>query len=462
MKTNCLCYLLFLFFGVLANETCYSSGTKPLSGKATWVANPVLPGYFADPSVVERDGIYYVYVTADPWGMDFLACWETSDFVSWKFNVLNWPTKQACTSAASNGNKVWAPSVIKRDGRYYMYVSVGSEVWCGVASHPLGPWENPLDGKPLISFDKTKYCHIIDAEVFADDDGKFYLYWGSGWEWINGRCFVAELNDDMVSLKGLSREVTPENYFEGPFMIKRDKKYYLMYSDGKTIEDTYKVRYAVGDSPFGPFKEAPNSPILQTDVQWNVYGPGHHTVTSIHDVPYILYHRHRQPFQSGSAYRQLCMDSLRFSGSQIQNIVPSEGVLLPLRHKTKDHYLKIKEIQVRSNEDEHSRPQNMTDDNFATLWRPASMDKRPSLCVELTEKRKIGALELLFEYPWQKYDFQVSVSSDKINWIPKHRQTSNDMVGSPFRTVVGEKGRFIKIEFYSSETPGLWEVRVCH
>ena len=35
----------------------------------------------------------------------------------------------------------------------------------------------------MISFDTTRYYHVIDAEAFIDDDGKAYLYWGSGWGW---------------------------------------------------------------------------------------------------------------------------------------------------------------------------------------------------------------------------------------------------------------------------------------
>jgi beta-xylosidase len=45
--------------------------------------NPIIPGYFADPSLVQHDGKFYVYATIDPWGGDTLACWESDDFRSW-------------------------------------------------------------------------------------------------------------------------------------------------------------------------------------------------------------------------------------------------------------------------------------------------------------------------------------------------------------------------------------------
>lgn len=77
------------------------------------------------------EGKFYLYATVDPWGADFLPCWVSEDFRNWTFHRLNWPTKAACTSALSHKNMVWAPSVIQKGDMFYMYVSVGSEVWCG-------------------------------------------------------------------------------------------------------------------------------------------------------------------------------------------------------------------------------------------------------------------------------------------------------------------------------------------
>jgi beta-xylosidase len=65
-----------------------------------------------------------------------------------------------------------------------MYISVESEIWCKVADSPLSSWGNILKDKPMVPYDTTKYYHVIDAEVFIDKDGKTYLYWGFGWEYI--------------------------------------------------------------------------------------------------------------------------------------------------------------------------------------------------------------------------------------------------------------------------------------
>ncbi|MDR1737633.1 MAG: family 43 glycosylhydrolase [Candidatus Symbiothrix sp.] len=316
--------------GVCAQQNLRHSAAGSNSHTVT-LTNPVIPGYFADPSLVQYEGKFYVYATCDPWGGDSLACWVSDDFQKWTLHFLNYPTKEQCTSPSSNDNKVWAPSVVQKGDYFYMYVSVGSEVWCGKASHPLGPWKNMLGDKPLIAYDKTKYYHVIDAEAFIDDDGRAYLYWGSGWEWINGHCYAAELGDDMSSFKTNPVEVTPKNYFEGPFMIKHGGKYFLTYSDGKTIDSTYKVRYAVGESPFGPFTEAPNSPILQTTPELQVYGPGHHSFFRFRGKNYILYHRHSLPFKEGTAMRQICINEFEFDHTKglIKNIAPNNTQKFP-------------------------------------------------------------------------------------------------------------------------------------
>ena len=54
------------------------------------------------------------------------------------------------------------------DGKFFMYVSVGSEVWVGSADHPLGPWSDAHGGTPLIPENYRPGFHMIDAEAFVD------------------------------------------------------------------------------------------------------------------------------------------------------------------------------------------------------------------------------------------------------------------------------------------------------
>jgi beta-xylosidase len=313
--------LPFLLMLMVCFSACKSGKVK--------ITNPIVDGYYADPSIIYDKGVYYIYATKDPWGGNDLAVLETSDFIHFTSHKINWPTKSACMSPSSNENKVWAPSVVKgKDRKFYMYVSVGSEIWAGIGDSPLGPWRNiKQDQTPLINRNYFRGYHMIDAEAFIDDDGQAYLYWGSGLNWVNGACFAVKLNKHMDSFIGKPKNITPPEYFEAPFMLKRNGIYYLMYSNGKAINGTYNVRYSIGKTPFGPWEEGKNSPILSTTADSSVIGPGHNTVFKKNGQYYILYHK---VFPQGKKYvlRQLCLDSLNFDSDQNIEKIRHNGVIL--------------------------------------------------------------------------------------------------------------------------------------
>lgn len=452
---------VILYFTAFLLMAC---GSQNKQDSFVILQNPIIPGYFADPSIVEHKGKFYMYATADPWGGNFLSCWESDDFRNWTFNKLNWPTKEACTSLLSNENMVWAPSVVKRGGVFYMYISVGSEIWCGKANHPLGPWENVLEDKPMIPYDTTRYYHVIDAEAFIDDDDKAYLYWGSGWDWKNGRCFAAELNDDMASFRTEPVEVTPNHYFEGPLMLKHQGKYYLTYSEGKTIEDTYEVRYAVGNNPFGPFEEADNSPILTTYEELEVYGPGHHTVFNLKGKDYILYHRHSLPFVSGTALRQTCIQELIFDDAhnRIKNIVPEHTQLFPDLTEKEDVYIRPVSVQASSEQATYRAAGEMVDNDYSTRWEASEEDAQPNIVFVLEEVVPLSSMEIRFEYPWKTYYTRVEASTDREVWTVVADHIQKGVTGSPVTIPINVKGKYIRLSFERLEEsgkPSVWEVR---
>ncbi len=318
---------IFLLLVTCLMVACMNSTKKEKQDSTQLITNPVIDGYFADPSIVKEEDTFYIYATIDPWGGDELAVFSTRDFIHFDRHHLNWPSKDACTSPNSNSSMVWAPAVQKApNGKYYMYVSVGSEIWAGVSDAPLGPWKNvKTDNSPFISAPDFPEVHNIDADCFIDDDGQAYLYWGSGFNWVNGVCMAGKLNPDMISFAEEPVDVTPNHYFEAPHMIKRFGKYYLMFSDGKAIDSTYKIEYAVGDSPIGEFDEGVNSPILKSTLDSMIVGPGHHAVFREGKQDYILYHR---IYPQGEEYvlRQLCVDSLKFDADHNILKIEPQGI----------------------------------------------------------------------------------------------------------------------------------------
>lgn len=298
--------------------------------------NPVFPGWYADPEGIVFDDTYWIYPTVSMLhGEDTLTYRKEArrktrainpdynqqthlDAFSSK-DLVHW-TKHPSVLSIENVKWVeyamWAPSIIRANGKYYLFFG-GNDIQSdneyggigvAVADRPEGPFKDAL-GKPLIS-KFVNGAQPIDQFVFRDDDGQYYMYYG-GWR----HCNVVRLKDDLLSLKPFDngeyyREVTPENYVEGPFMMKRNGKYYFMWSEGGWDGPDYSVAYAIADSPTGPFKRI--GKILQQDEQVAT-GAGHHSVIQIpeKDEYYIVYHR-RPLGCTHSGERQVCIDKLEF------------------------------------------------------------------------------------------------------------------------------------------------------
>ncbi len=434
-----------------------------LPGQTPGDANPILPGYFADPSMVTDGGKHFIFATLDPWGDKTLGCWESEDFKSWKYHVLNWPTKAACTSPSSKKSMVWAPSVVRAgNGKFYMYVSVGSEVWVGTADAPAGPWRDANGGRPLIPADFKPGFHMIDAEAFIDTDGQAYLYWGSGLDWVNGKCWVVKLKPDMVTFDGEVRDVTPANYFEAPFMFKQGGRYHLMYSSGKTTEDSYQVHVATGDNPLGPFQETAASPVLVTRMENNVRSPGHHAVFQKDGKTYILYHRHNIPFDGKFVGRQTCVDELTFGpDGNIQKVAPTHSGP-PLVRRAQAGKQAAATATASGNRSPATGPERAVDDNFATLWAAAPGQQESWLQLEFKEPVVFTSHHLRFEYPWKEYRFRLETSDDGHQWKAIADHSVEPVSGSPVILSAAAKARYVRLVFPggSGPTPALFEWQI--
>jgi beta-xylosidase len=124
-----------------------------------------------------------------------------------------------------------------------------------------------------------------------------------------------QIKDDFTGLipypdGSIYKEITPENYVEGPFMFIRKGKYYLMWSEGDWTGPDYSVAYAMADSPFGPFKRI--AKVLQQDPSI-AKGAGHHSVINIPNTDdwYIVYHR-RPLTETDGNHRETCIDRMYF------------------------------------------------------------------------------------------------------------------------------------------------------
>ena len=196
--------------------------------------------------------------------------WSTTDMVNWTEHGAVASLKDFSWRSRENG--AWAIQTVERNGKYYLYAPLhGHGIGVLQSDSPYGPFVDPL-GKPLVW--QKEHWDDIDPTVFTDDDGQTYMYWG------NPHVYYTKLNADMVSTQGdiyvlnpadgVMRPVKEEgakanlrapwsekaqwkvkNYQEGPWLYKRNGKYYLSYATTCCPE---ALGYAMSDSPTGPWE----------------------------------------------------------------------------------------------------------------------------------------------------------------------------------------------------------------
>jgi hypothetical protein len=220
--------------------------------------NPIIQTYYSpDPAPVVFGDTVCVYSGNDEGGSFFtMHGWRVScstDMVNWTDRGTLILQNSDFPNAKKNGD--WASQCIRRNGKYYYYVTVesslgGRAINVAVADKPEGPYRNATGNSHLAG----PNWDYIDPTVFVDDDGQAYLYFG------NPTLYWAKLKEDMVTLDGeihktdMSRGFAPagedSKYTEGPWIHKRGNKYYMIYASHGVPE---KISYSTSESPTGPW-----------------------------------------------------------------------------------------------------------------------------------------------------------------------------------------------------------------
>lgn len=280
-----------------------------LAGQA-FAQNPIVQTcYTGDPAPMVHDGRFYIYAGHDEDGADFFwmqewRVYSTTDMVNW----TDHGSPLAIETFAWADDRAWAAQCVERGGKFYWYVclhsalSGGMAIGVAVGDTPLGPFKDAL-GKPL--YDNGSWDNI-DPTAFVDDDGRAYLYWG------NPHIYYAELNKDMISIKGEvhrleqtvegfgapdveKREKEREyrdTYTEGPWLCKRGGKYYLLYAAGGIPEH---IAYSMSDTPVGPWRYMGEVMPLQDTGSFT----NHCGVADYKGRSYFVYHTGKLPGGGG-------------------------------------------------------------------------------------------------------------------------------------------------------------------
>jgi alpha-N-arabinofuranosidase len=231
--------------------------------------NPILPGFFPDPSVA-RVGKWFYLVNSSFEFFPGVPLHRSRDLVHWEAlgHVLTRDSQLPLASAQPSGG-IFAPTLRHHAGTFYLVttnVSHGGNFLVS-ARDPAGPWSEPvwLPGQGG-----------IDPSLLFDDDGKVYLTSTGNPAGI----YQSELDPTTGELLSGPRLVwrgTGGRYPEGPHLYRIHGRYYLMISEGGT-EYGHMVTIARSSSPWGPFEPCARNPILShrnTDLAQPIQAVGH-------------------------------------------------------------------------------------------------------------------------------------------------------------------------------------------
>lgn len=246
----------------------------------------------ADPVIVRHKDAYYLFLTlADGY-------WLSTNLLDWQFiTPSRWPVASVVAPAAmSDGERlILMPSMTRPDpvlfsrdpasGRLDFLTRRMPEL-----QFPEGV-QHPGPGQP-----ETFPPGPWDPALFKDDDGRWYLYWGSSnvFPLYGIELDMRAVDSQRIAYIGRPRPLitlqpkqhgwerfgpdhageTQPSYMEGAWMTKHGGRYYLQYGAPGTEYNVYSTGTYVSDHPLGPFEYAPYNPVGYKPGGF-VHGAGH-------------------------------------------------------------------------------------------------------------------------------------------------------------------------------------------
>jgi len=263
-----------LFLGLLASVSAQASFDwfdyrgddhlpKPAAGQ---YSNPILQGFYPDPSIVRVGRDYYLVNSTFIW-FPGIPVFHSRDLVNWTQigNAID-RSSQLNFAKLNTWQGVYAPDISFHAGTFYI---INTCVPCGgnfviTAKNPAGPWSEPtwlpIDG--------------IDTSLFFDEDGSAWIinngppeekprYEGHRAIWLQ------QFDTKQMKLIGprkvlIDSGVHPEEnpiWIEGPHIFRKDGAYYLIAAEGGTAEGHSEVVFR-SDKVTGPYVPFADNPIL--------------------------------------------------------------------------------------------------------------------------------------------------------------------------------------------------------
>lgn len=254
----------FEYFSYMGNDDCYNQ----LQLADDEMLNPILSGFYPDPSVCNRGGDYYLVNSTFAF-FPGLPIFHSTDLVNWQQigNAINRPS-QFINSHLSVSNGMYAPTIRynPHNNKFYIVCTdvYGQGNFIISADDPAGSWSDPV----LLNFDG------IDPSIFFDTDGCAYIVnngdpahrpeyesqkaiWMQEFD-VNTNQLIGARN--VICESGHNPEEHPI-WLEGPHLYKIGDYYYLMAAEGGTSINHCEVIFR-SRNIWGPYETNPNNPIL--------------------------------------------------------------------------------------------------------------------------------------------------------------------------------------------------------
>lgn len=244
---------------------------SPLVSKAqtTTVVNPILTGFYPDPSIVKVDTDYYLINSTFSY-FPGIPVMHSKDLKNWKQigNVIHRPSQMDFMGERMTRG-LFAPAISYHKGIFYVSCTdidnMGNFVV--TATDPAGPWSNPVRLPEVSGIDPSIY--------FDKDTDKAYIIYNSDAPerkpLYSGHRTIRMYEFDYENLKVVGEEIQLVNggvdisekpvWIEGPHIWKRNGWYYLYAAEGGTSVNHSEVVFR-SKSPKGPYVPYENNPIL--------------------------------------------------------------------------------------------------------------------------------------------------------------------------------------------------------
>lgn len=211
---------MLLAFATAAKMPSAAAGTNH-----TEYRNPILFADYSDPDVI-RDGANYYLIASTFHFVPGIPILESPDLVHWTIvghvvKRLEMDPRYSMVGGNRYGEGVWAPSIRKHDGVFYVYFPTPHEgIFVSTAAKMTGPWSEPVA--------VMAQAGLEDPCPFWDDDGKAYLIHSKTGA---GPLILHRLSSDGKHVLDDGKVIVADPVhlptLEGPKLYKRNEYYYI-------------------------------------------------------------------------------------------------------------------------------------------------------------------------------------------------------------------------------------------